>query len=269
MKTKAPLPYYGSDASVAVQLAGFLREQKHVTIPFAGGMSILPHLTARGIIANDLNGDAIHFYQVLSGTHGEKAKRELLGFCSQTLSHPSVLSQATALLEPETKGVTPAMRAWAYWAVCWIGRKGKAGTRSTGGTVSVRWTAIGGNNASRLQAAIGDLTEWAEHFKRCEWLCQDFRNVLSNVKDRVDCGVYVDPPWFGAGDLYRHSFEKKDHRELESMLRRFKNARVLVRYGESDEVRKLYSPKRWNVVRATSRTQSNVFIGELWITNKK
>lgn len=68
MKTKSALSYFGSDSEGAPQLASMLDDCKHVTIPFCGGMSILPHLKARAIVANDLHRDVIHFYKVLKRT---------------------------------------------------------------------------------------------------------------------------------------------------------------------------------------------------------
>lgn len=61
MKTKSALSYFGSDSEVASELAGMLDHCRHVTIPFVGGASILPHLKARAIVANDMNGLAINF----------------------------------------------------------------------------------------------------------------------------------------------------------------------------------------------------------------
>lgn len=268
MKTKAPIPYFGSDASVADRIAAHFDDCKHVTILFAGGMSILPHLKASHIVANDLNGAAINFYQVLSGVHGTAARDQLIEFCNGTLSHPTVLAQATKLLD-DHMGATAPILAWAYWAQCWIARKGSAGTGRKPGDPSVRWAAVGGNNASRLSAAKEDLTAWAEHFKRCEWIKRDFRRVIPNIKHRKDCGVYVDPPWFGAGDAYEHTFTHTDHVELQRELRKIKNAKVFVRYGDHPSVLELYNKKFWNIERATSRTQANSFIGELWITKKQ
>ena len=53
MKTKSALSYFGSDSEVAASLAALLDGCKHVTIPFVGGASIIPHLQARAIVAND------------------------------------------------------------------------------------------------------------------------------------------------------------------------------------------------------------------------
>lgn len=263
MKTKSVLPWFGSDASVASQLGNMLDRCRHVTIPFCGGMSILPHLKAKGIVANDAHEHAINFYRVASM---DNSWSEMLAkFCEKTLSHPAELRLAEELTSVVV-GPDKIVQAWAFWALCWIGRKGKGGTKHQGGKPSVRRTASGGNNASRIQSAAADLREWAEEFKRCEWTCEDFRDCIDKVADRPDCGIYADPPWFGAGRNYLHNFTAQDHIDLRDKLNDHKDGpQIVVRYGDCNEVRDLYSD--WHITEAVSRTQANKKLGELWITN--
>lgn len=136
MKTKSALSYFGSDSEVAAELAAMLDHCKHVTIPFVGGASILPHLKARAIVANDKHDLAINFYRMLSSGH----QKTLIGMCEKTLSHPAEITLAESLLESGL-GPDKLVQAWAFWAVCWIGRKGKGGTKHQGGMPSIRRTA--------------------------------------------------------------------------------------------------------------------------------
>ena len=84
--------------------------------------------------------------------------------------------------------------------------------------MSIRRTPTGGSNASRLRSAAEDLEAWAEHFRRCEFACRDFREVLADVAARPGCGIYCDPPWIGAGDGYLHTFTPQDHADLATLL---------------------------------------------------
>ena len=268
MKTKSPLPWFGSDASVANQLGAMLDGCRHVTIPFAGGMSILPHLKAKGIVANDLHSDAYNFYHVAKSKNGDGMMfREL---CRQTLSHPKELDLAKSILDEIPAfgliSCDDVQRAWAFWAQCWIVRKGKGGTKHQGGKPSVRRTANGGNNATRIKSAAADLEAWAEEFRRCEFTCEDFRECLKSVKDGPKQGVYCDAPWFGAGDGYLHSFDYYDHADLELYVRDLQGSPVVIRYGDHPTVRELYESDAYTITEATSRTQANKKLGELWIT---
>ena len=159
------------------------------------------------------------------------------------------------------------LRAWAFWASCWIGRKGQGGTAKQGGMPSVRRTASGGTNASRIKAAASDLRTWAQHFERCEWQQVCFRELLPKVADKRGCGLYCDPPWPGAGADYLHAFSDQDHRDLAMMLLRFKQASVVIRYGDAPIIRELYPPELgWSIQEASARTQANKQRGEIWIT---
>jgi len=153
--------------------------------------------------------------------------------------------------------------AWAYWALSWVGRKGKGGTSDMASVPSVRRTGVGGNNATRIRSAASDVEAWARHFERCEWECRDFRELLPLVADQSDCGIYADPPWMGAGELYLHSFTEKDHVDLFNLLREFDFTKIVVRYGDNPFIRELYS--EFEIVEATSRTQANKGVGEIWI----
>ncbi len=259
MKTKSALPWFGSDSEVAPQLAAMLDHCKHVTIPFCGGLAILPHLKARAIVANDKHEHAINFYKV-----AYNMSESLIPMCERTLSHPSELRLATKEL---CNDESPLVRAWAFWCICWLGRKGKGGTKSQSGMPSIRRTASGGTNASRVRAAADDLTLWAKEFERCEWECRDFRDQLACVADDESCGIYADPPWDGPGESYTHSFGRIDHIDLRDGLSRFKNTTVLVRYGDTSFIRELY--KDWDIVDAESRDQTNTITGELWIMNRR
>jgi len=258
VKTKSALSYFGSDSAVAAELAAKLDHCDHVTIPFCGGMSILPHLKALAIVANDLNSAAINFYQTMA-LHTEPLIRR----CKRTLSHPDELELAITLLS--ASWATQVDKAWAYWALCWIPRKGAGGTNVAPKMPSVRWKADGGTNATRIASAAEDLNEWADHFRRCEWVCMDYRALLPKCADDAKCGIYVDAPWIGAGDQYLYRFEGADHIALRMELDRFEKTSTVVRYGDHPMIRDLY--KDWKIVEASARTQANKQLPELWITN--
>ena len=250
MKTKSALSYFGSDSEVASQLAGMLNQCKHVTIPFVGGASIIAHLKARAIVANDLNNAAINFYRNMSCP---KNRNQLIEMCQRTLSHPAETEEAKAIIEKagdEQLDQMTLSAAWAFWALGWVGRKGKGGTKHLGGMPSVRRTA----------------EAWAKEFERCEWESICFRDLLPKVADKPDCGVYCDPPWVGAGRNYLHNFTTGDHHDLAGLLGRFEQTTVVVRYGDDPLVREIYSD--WTIVDAASRDQCNRVKGEIWITNR-
>jgi hypothetical protein len=56
---------------------------------------------------------------------------------------------------------------------------------------------------------------------------------------------------------YRHKFTHNDHHELAHILDRFKQTRVVVRFGDHELIRQLYPESRWTWNMLTSRTQAN------------
>jgi len=263
MKTQSCLQYYGSDASVAQEIAKLLDHCRHVTIPFCGGLGILPHLQARAILANDKNGNAINFYQVLKN---EKLGPDLIKACKQTLCHPSELKRANKV---DQHSGTKLDLAWAYWTRCWLGRKGQGGTEGAGKSASIRRNASGGSNASRIKAAAADLNQWCELFHKCEFEDKDFRVILSKGHDRRDGGYYIDAPWVNEGKLYEETFVEQDHRDLAAGLSRFKKSTVVVRYGDAPLVRDLYPTDHWTWIEAESRTQARQSRLEFWLVNNR
>lgn len=274
MKTKAPLSYFGSDSQYASQLGSLLDNCKHVTIPFCGGLSILPFIKASHIVANDANNLVINFYRVLAGTLGMEAQLKLIARCSNTLSHPEEMAAAQQCLEMSVDAKGWVLlddcldAAWGYWAMCWIGRKGKGGTKQIGGMPSLRRTANGGGNASRLCAAAADLEEWARLFRKCEFESLDFRDQLPKVADEPGCGLYVDAPWFGAGKHYQVNFTDDCHRDLAALLHRFVHATIVIRYDANHLTRFHYNESDWRYREIVSRTQANTNINEVWITRR-
>jgi site-specific DNA-adenine methylase len=152
--------------------------------------------------------------------------------------------------------------------MCWIGRKGKGGTKHIGGMPSIRRTANGGGNASRLCAAAADLEGWAKLFRKCEFESIDFRDQLPKVADEPGCGIYVDAPWFGAGKNYQCNFTDDCHKELSALLHRFVHATIVIRYDENHATRLYYSDSDWKYHETASRTQANTNINEVWITRR-
>lgn len=271
-KTDSVLSWFGSDSEVSEEIASRFDGCTHVTIPFFGGGAVAKYLSARVIVANDIHADAINFYRVLC-SEGEESLT-LIARCKHTLSHPGEINEAENTIKDVAGGlyVSPIKRAWAYWALCWLGRKGKGGTKHVGGEVSVRRTGSGGGNASRIVAAAYDLHAWAEIMKRCEWESRDFREVLADVKDREDCGLYVDAPWYKAGRNYLHPFMEKDHRDLHGGLSRFDKTRILIRYDDCEFIRELYSGDKWAIEDRQTRNQGSNESGgktsEIWITHR-
>jgi len=266
MKTKSPLSYFGSDAQVAEEIAAYFQSCNHITIPFVGGASILPFLKDKRIVANDLNEFAINFYKVASGRFGDGPVKRLILECSSTLSHPSEIMRAAHLVTNHKHAGWQEL-AWAYWALCWVGRGGNGGTsKLTDQTKpSFRMTNSGGSNASRINTAAEELSQWAACMKNCEWTCMEFSHLIPKVRDNSTSGIYADPPWYTTGDAYLYTFTTFQHVLLAELLNDFNNARILIRYDDCGFIRNLYPG--WNILEKGTRNQGNRKVPEIWLAN--
>ena len=273
LKTKSPISWFGADSSVALDIANLYPEDQvhHMTIPFAGGLSILPHLGfCRGILANDIHQDAIRFYQTIKD---ETKRYHVAKACAESLSHPAELEQAKRDLELtraiETYSLYPPdsiniVHAISFWKLSWLGRKGSLGSSGEDKiSLSFRRTAEGGANASRIESAAEDIERWGQLFKRLDLTSEDFRKTLEKAHDKPTCAIYCDPPFFEVGK-YKHGFTEQDHKDLQSALSRFEHSPIVVRYGDHDFIRDLYAG--WDYQDAESRNQSNKMKGEVWFT---
>jgi site-specific DNA-adenine methylase len=262
--TQSALSWFGSDSEVAADLAAMLDHCSHVTIPFVGGASIIPHLKAGVILAADLHDQAINFYRVISGEYGTEATYDLVHRCKNTLNHPAEMALSREL----SSSTSPVHRAWAFWAHCWLARKGQGGTKKHSESISVRYGPGGGDNASRITAVAEDMRLWAAELKRCSFSVMDFRELLPKVHDHPKGGIYCDYVWVSEGKNYLHSATPRDHRYLAALLHRFEQTTVVIRYGDDPLIRELYQQPRWTWIDAASRTQSNAVRSEVWITNR-
>lgn len=99
--------------------------------------------------------------------------------------------------------------------------------------------------------------------------CSDVFGTIRDtpVVDQTGHVVYVDPPFPGPGDAYRHKFTESDHRRLAAELSRFQACRVVCRFYDHPLIRELYPMPRWTWVHALTKKQSNAEQADLLIIN--
>jgi site-specific DNA-adenine methylase len=257
MKTKRLVQWFGSNSENAQQAGRLLDGCRFVGIPFAGGMSEVPHITAKQILANDLHRHVINLCRVIADS---KWRLWLIKQADAMPYHPDVLQHAQLISkECGVVGELDPQAALQYFIAVWMGRGGKAGT--TGefkGALPIRWNANGGGSNQRYRTAIEALEEWGRTFRRCEFTCQDGTEFVTRFPDHQDNGLFVDAPWPDAGDLYEHQLEGDDPQAiLAGLLEAFTKTRVVVRFGEHPLIRRLYPEPTWTWIGRESRDQAN------------
>ena len=278
MKINRLAPWFGCDLAVADRIAALLAGCAHVTIPFAGSASVVPLLTGvRSGILNDLHRHVVNLFRAVRNA---AAREELHAILQERLFHPDVLFAAQRACIEHEDASKPSLFGgaqpmpddpdpeWAadYFTACWMGRGGHAG-KATEFTqnLAVRFTASGGDSAVRFRSAVDSLDAWAAALERWQCTCEDVFALLSSVVDSPEHGIYLDPPWIGAGDEYRHRFTRIQHLRLVQRLVDFEHARVVVRYGDDPLIRELYTAPLWTIEEHKTRDQQNGQVAELLI----
>lgn len=260
MRINALAQWYGGNRILAASVGTALGRLRWCGVPFAGGCAEIPHINTTSGVANDLHRHIINLARVVRDSVLVERLVELL---DQLLFHPDELRAAQRRCRERDWGCTipdaPDVE-WAadYFAACWMGRGGQAGTdREFDQSLSLRWTSSGGDSAVRFRSAVDSLRTWHDALRRWSFSSIDAFEFIANVRDADGHGLYVDAPWPDAGEDYQHSFTCDQQIKLAQALSRFERTRVVVRYGDHPLIRELYQQPRWTWLRQTSRNQRN------------
>jgi len=251
----ALLPYYGGNRTLAPHVGAHLAGRSFVAIPFAGGLSEVRCITARTLLVGDLHKHVIALASVVA--HPQMGPR-LIRRLRRWVCHESAMEAAQErCIGYERNGPPDDLVQWAedYFAASWLARSGLAGTeKEFAASFAVRYDAGGGDPAKRFHSAIDGLRDLRRTLRRCTFVVRDAFDLLDELKDEPETGVYVDAPWPKDGDKYRHRFTDAQQKQLAQALARFQRARVVIRYGDHPLIRELYAAKRWHWLHLDGRT---------------
>ena len=205
MKVKTLVPWYGSNRMLASEVGRLLAGCEWVGIPFVGGCSEIAEINARTIVANDAHMHLINLANVLRSEYECKI---LILDLKRRLFHELELAEAQEICRRIERGevgpdglVDVITWARAFFICCWMSRSETAGTKSEfDQSLSVRWSASGGDSAVRFRNAVDGLDAWAEVFakRNLSFTARDVFEFLSKCKDAPRHGIYCDPPFPGA-----------------------------------------------------------------------
>lgn len=275
------LPWFGADTEVVDHYAEPLLKLKHVTVPFAGGCSMLSRLSGDDSAVQHINASDRHHYAVnLARCLADASARErvfaAIEFCPlheqlrRSAMEWLISMREQTQLDIQRGSLLPDVAAM-YFMTSWMGRNGVAGTNSeaANGSLSVRWKPTGGSSAKRWTTALQSLRDWwVPIMQRTTFIIDDAFDVLPKVADRDDCGLYCDPPWVVQGARYAFGFDEADHQMLAAAVARFEHTTVVLRYGDHPLIRGLYADtNRWLIREIDSRNTGGNDVAELMITN--
>lgn len=242
MKICALSPWFGAKRNLAAEILKEVPPHRKWDEPCCGSLAVtLAKEPASCETVNDLHGDLINLARVLKD---EDLAVDLYGRCSRFILHEGLFTEAAERYRARgyaPAGDTPDVdRAEDFMVCSWFGRNGVAGTSSYNQGFCVRYTANGGNAATRWQSAVESMPAWHRRLRGVTVLNRDMFEIIARYDDDDRAVIYVDPPYLVKGAEYVHDFQPEDHGRLAELLARFKRARVIVSYYDHPELDRLY-----------------------------
>lgn len=267
MTINAIIPYYGSNRMGADKIGEALEGCNWVGIPFWGSGCEAKYITARTIVANDIHTHSINLALVVSQ---RETLNHLLRRLKPKLFHAAVLAHAQeqceyfALVDSEVKLTQDERVSWAeaYFVCVWMTRSELAGTKKEfEGKLSIRYNATGGDSVVRFRNAARGLVYWQRTLEKVTFSAGDGFAFLERLRKYDDKprghGIYLDPPFPGPGDKYKHPFDEKQHAMLRQVVYRFKHTRIVFRYYDHPLIRTYYPETEWTWICWDGRKSSN------------
>ncbi len=270
MRINTLAQWFGGNRTLSHRVGEALGKLRWCGVPFAGGCPELAHINTAAGAANDLHRHIINLARVV---RDNDLVEQLVRRLDDLLFHPDELAGAQRRCrERETLdefgGVPDVEWAADYFTACWMGRGGHAGKKHEfDQKLSLRWTSSGGDSSVRFRGAIESLREWQAALRKWSFSCLDAFEFTAHVRDVKGHGLYVDAPWPGAGEEYRHGFSPNQQAALAEALAAFDLTRVVVRFGDHPLVRELYPESHWTWLRQSSRNQRNGKVAEVLLVN--
>ena len=282
-KVKALVPYYGAARMTGPKIGKLVGPCSYLLAPTCGSCAEFPYIKASSIMAADLHEDVVNLGRVVSGDR-ERFRRffgRVLGRLHSEAEFQSALRAMKArrtpgLYEPAADAAPNEERAADYFTVCWMGRSSVPGTaQEARNTFSFRNESGGGDSAFRYFSAVRSMRDWRTILSHTTFMRERAHEMISRFNesalgDRVKetrrfRTLYLDPPWFDAGDDYLYPMTDLQHAGLAQQvtITAKLGMRVVVRINDHPMTRGLYPPALWIYRELDGRDQANAKKKEL------
>lgn len=258
--------WFGGNRILADKVGEALEGCNWVGIPFAGGMAEVKHITARGILINDLHRHIVNLARVVAD---DGLRPLLIRHLREMPFHPEVLQAAQLGCKRREEGTYTGKDCSLWWAqdyfMCaWMGRSGKGGIKDEfNGRTAVRWNSNGGDSMVRYRNALRMLATFGKILRRCTFETMDGLEFIARCEDNPMHGIYCDPPFPEVGRIYKYNCgstkekERSWHTRLRDALLRFQKTRLVNRFYDHPLIRELYPDGEWTWQRLAGRKQTN------------
>jgi len=237
------LGYFGAKREMAPQIVSHFGRHHFYAELFAGSLSVLLEKeVCRQEVVSEKNPDVANLIRCLS--HEEHARR-LWAAASRWPVSEVLFYEALWRLQnlPVVEGGPADFgRAFDFMLVSWQGPSGLTGTTRKP-RFAVRNTTSGGTVVARWRSIAESIPEWHERLRNVEFRDRDAFSLAGCLPDEEGAVIYADPPYLSdtrTPGKYAFDFTPEDHVRLAEALGRFREAKVVVSYYDSDRLAELY-----------------------------
>ena len=215
-KHRPPISYYGGKQSMAKDFLPLIPEHEIYTEAFFGGGAIFfLKEPARVEIINDLNGEVINFYRVITTDFWRL--NELI----QSTLHSRQQYEEAMVIYNYPKMFDPVKRAWAFWILTNQGYVCKIG--------SWGYDARGTTMQSKVEGKKLEFDRSIRtRLERAQIECNDALKVLDS-RDSDQTFHYIDPPYVGTNMGHYSGYSDEDFARLLDLLARL-HGKFLLRH---------------------------------------
>jgi len=275
MNRNRALRYVGSKIRIAPRIAEQLDAVTGDCLVdvFGGSGAVTMNSGYDKRVYNDLDGDVVNFFKVLSD---DSQRRNLLCSLKRTPMSRGLFESYDEVYVKggrsfsKIKDVVERAKALFYRSSFAFGGKVKNG--GFGATLSDR---IGCKEIKRYYTVLRELARLGEFWKGTVIECLDFRLLIRAYQQRPGVIFYCDPPYFGTEDYYSRKFGEDEHMDLHDALT-FSPAGAVVSYYDCEFVRDTYlESEGWRYVEieatknSMGRSKKKAKVTELLICKKR
>lgn len=199
---------------------------------------------------NDIDDDVFNLYQVLKTDKENLIKEiEIMPMTENLLKHWN--------FNTETE---PLQKAVRFIMLSNFGYMGKPNTM-----------VFGQSYGNQKKSTLSKIDATFERIKFAQFMCCDFRKVLSKVQFRDnenEAFVYADPPYIGTDNNYSQSFTEQDTKDLFELLVN-SGLKFAISEFDNDFVMSLANDYKLNIITIGERQNMKNRRTEILVTNYK
>lgn len=232
-KIRTPITYYGGKQIMAKHILPLIPTHKIYVEPFLGGGAIFFAKEPSDVeVINDLNGEVVNFYHVLTTDFWRL--NELI----QATLHSRQQYEEAMVVYNHPKLFDPIRRAWAFWILTNQGYATKIG--------SWGYDIAGASMVNRLEGKKIEFNVTIRtRLERTQIECNDALKVITS-RDTPDTFHYIDPPYVGSNLGHYGGYTDQHYEDLLKVLTDIKGKFILSNY-RSELLDRYISSNKWLV----------------------